>query len=365
MAGLFKTGQELQQERMVEMAAANAKAQAPSTSAMGRGGNQLGFALGALLGSKLAGTKDAAGDVDISSFDLGSSKGNIEAARTMREAGFEEEAQKLEDRGIKMYTYESKLASDAAALSDDATDWMKRDPNPTQTEVEGFALHWTGRDDTFGEMSRKIIDEKDPQQMANFTLMNRLAKTQINQLYNEMRAKGVIPNPVLLERAFVDTLAESGSISDESWFGGVFGTSPVIDQNKMKDTLTAATNAVRKSFMEKPKTAEDATVTPGEPTPTTKAPTAEELAADESGRFDVQGKIEPETPADPGTKMESAIEVGYRDPIPANISGTDKQKLMDIDRKIDKYSKDPTKKKLVESLMKNRLQVYKAATRGK
>ena len=225
---LFKTGEELRQEQFQKMfqQASGGFTEMAVRNPLQAGLGRLGAGLGAGLGAAIADEGEAAGDVDLAEFDLGSSKGNFGAAQSLRDAGFEQEAQAMEDRGIKLHKYESSVAA-AQAAGD-----LDKVPEPTDNQLAGIHNYFSLRTDEVGELVQDIREEAadNPAAAAGLNHLTRLVAVNTNEMMRDFEDRHGMSVPrTMIERAMVDGLSDRGIVGEE---GFLFWKNPVINVKK-------------------------------------------------------------------------------------------------------------------------------------
>jgi len=251
MTTIFKTGRELQQERMQELAESNA---AIVKMSGGTQREQANRQIGSLLGTALVGAfmdkpgGTTAGDIEAAlppEIDLQSPEGLLQFQRKLFDSGDDTSALALNKHikdaitiqaGRKKAKGEDKLAS-------------KISP-PTGNELSAVRTGLITDQSEFGENLRSIIeggDEFKIQEVEN--MVNSMALVE-KTIVSQLRDKGKRANPLEVRQLLRDSMVESQVVGDESWFGGFFGKEGVIDIKAQDKLLSQIQDTVFKGLNE-------------------------------------------------------------------------------------------------------------------
>ena len=288
---------------------------------------QAGFAaLGAGLGSGLAaavGGKDlkGPGDIDLQGLDLQTANGNFEAAKRMRESGYEDEALAMEKMGMKWLSVEK-----ASAAGDTASD-LDKYRDVTDQQLEGIQFRMLSEPEHGPTVQAILEDAKDkPAAYGGLKTVMRDIGRATNQIHDDLRNEGIQTSKSEIERVLVDGVFKSEAVRDDGW---LWFNSPVVDLKKSTKLVRGITDGVMDQFRQSAKMGEPVVPAPHQQStemaePEAPVPPSPEGPAREV--YDVQGKLAPEAATPKGETL----------PPPAKLSKNDRQTLDAVNRNIDK-----------------------------
>ncbi len=300
MSGLFKTGHELKQERIQDLAESNASIIKASG---GTQREQQGKQLGGLLGTALAGAfmdkpgGNTAGDIEAAlpeDVDLQTSKGLITLQRQLFDANDNESALSL-NKHIKDALSIEGSQGKASGKGEGKASKVTAPSNNELAATRATLLSVPGE---FGENLQAIQESGDVWEQTKLESMVEKMATVEKQITSQLRDAGKEANPLEVRRLIQESIEQSGSVSDGSFFGGFFGSEGVIDfkkQDKVLGDLSKSVFNSLNSVSTKPVETAPGTQTTGQVTPN--------AVIDE----DIKGSVEDAGQGSPqGTKMEEA-----------------------------------------------------------
>lgn len=259
MAGLFKTGQELQQQRMSEMRELSVKQAREGFS----GGVQKNMAgIGAHLGSALVGLFQdkqggvEAGDIEQAAIEGGAdpqtSEGLMKIQRAMFDSGDNESAMALDKHIKDRLTIESGLAKGKETGKSGGKGKASAVSPPSGNELASTRSAVFSNKTPFSENLASMMDSEDPFKMAQVDNMINGIATTTKSLEARLKDEGLIVNPHEIRSQLAERLGgvdgEGGVTRDESWFGGLFGVDGVIDVKAQDKVFKQAEQEVIKNL---------------------------------------------------------------------------------------------------------------------
>lgn len=292
MAGLFKTGKELQAERMAEMRANSIKmAKSMGGSARDQTGRMLGSGLvtglAGLFMDKTGGV--AAGDIEKQAIEGGAdpqtSTGLLAIQRAMFDAGDNESALALDKHIKDRLTIENSLTK----AKDSAGGKASTVSPPSGNELSATRSTMFAVDNDFSQNLASMLESEDPFKVSQVDNMVNGVATTVKTIESRLKDKGLIVNPHELRTAAMEMLAASDTTSDSSWFGGFFGKDGVINVEEQNKTFKRLEKGIYDQFLAVGNKATDAPVKTAPGTKGTGQKSPDMLPED--SLEDIQGKV--------------------------------------------------------------------------
>lgn len=317
MAGLFKTGQQLRDERLADLAEFNAGIiKSQGGTAREQSNRQLGAMLGTALVGKIAGgDAKAAGDVAIpEGVDMQSPEGLLEYQRTLYDAGYTESATSLNKHIKDAITI--KAGQDKAAAG------TKKGKRPEVTaadraNVGGMVLSRAGNPDLADSKVATMLapmydpEEATPYQLAQAKTFDSAIAEAANKINFELEAMGAGgTSTAVVTDKLLDMIESRDDILNPETGFLFWSDDGFVDTQKLHSALANYGNDMVKTFERAKKAAADPKSRPVQVAPATQTTGQDDVVSD--GAFDVQGSVTPDEPFTaermPEVSFESEVE---------------------------------------------------------